>query len=146
MLVYSRSEEVLDEFKARGSKAWDVVLAVTHVAAVEELRARHVDLFVTDEPSWVLILRDRFPYAEAREVIVRSFFETEYFYSEFLREYRERYRELSDASHDELPIVLIGRRGDATRNKLIEAARTVATSTVSADLEVVITKCYELLS
>ncbi|MBI3096664.1 MAG: hypothetical protein HYY93_00230 [Planctomycetes bacterium] len=131
VLFYSTDEALLDDFgRLSLVRGWDVILAVSNVAAVDELRARHIDLLITDEPSWILILHDRFPTPDARDFIVRHFFKHEYAYTEFLREYGERYRELSGGRYESMPTLLVIRRRDSTKNRLYEVARCESTLSV----------------
>lgn len=134
VLFYSRDESLLDSFERLAGVLypWDICLAITHVAAVDELRHRHVDVFVTDEPSWILILHERFPNDAAREFIVQHFFRHEYLYLEFLREYGERFRELSGGTNSQLPTVLVVRnRNDPVKHHLYDVVRAEATAAVA---------------
>ena len=107
VLAYSGQSSLLDAIQVAAPAGWDLTLAVTPDAAIQELRMRHIDALITDEPALVLVINDDLPGEEARNVVISHFFKNDYGYIEFLREYREHYKEISEVSEERLPIVLL---------------------------------------
>jgi hypothetical protein len=126
VLAFSREETFLDAIPAALPATCDTIRVATMAASLVELRERHYDIFITDEPALILVLHDRFPSPAVRTSIAEWLFMNEYSYGEFLREYHERFRELSAIDRDSIPTLFVTRYADATRQQLDGLARQLS--------------------